>query len=48
MKRFEEVFYGPVGQILSIWTERQQIGQVDWVIEEAGRYAFKYVHRPRA
>ena len=41
MKSLEEIFIGPVGQVLTIWGEKESNGDPDWAIEEAGRYAFK-------
>lgn len=41
MKTFEDMFVGPVGRILEIWAHREQNGDSDWVIGEAGRYSFK-------
>lgn len=41
MRILEEVFSAPVGQVLQLWSERSRNGDGDWVIEEAGRYAFK-------
>lgn len=43
MRMLEEVFLGPVSQILQLWADRERAGQADWVMSEAGRYAFKYV-----
>jgi len=43
MRKFEEVFYEPVGQVLHVWAEKEREGVDDWVIAEAGRYAFKWV-----
>ena len=41
MKKLEDVFVGPVGQVLQIWAEKERTGENDWVTREAGRYAFK-------
>lgn len=41
MKRLEDAFVGPVGQVLEIWSQRERSGENDWVTREAGRYAFK-------
>jgi len=41
MKKLEEVFAAPVGQVLEIWAEKERNGGGDWIINEAGRYAFK-------
>ncbi len=43
MKKLEETFVGPVGQVLEIWSQKEGAGENDGVIREAGRYAFKYV-----
>ena len=43
MKNLEEVFVGPVGKVLEMWGEKEREGSGDWVIGEAGRYAFKSV-----
>lgn len=41
MKILEDVFVGPVGRVVEIWGERERAGEGDWVLGEAGRYAFK-------
>lgn len=41
MKALEEAFVPPVQQVLEMWAEREQNGGADWVLSEAGRYAFK-------
>lgn len=41
MRSLEEVFYGPVQQVLELWGRGEQVGQSDVVMAEAGRYAFK-------
>lgn len=41
MRILEETFVELVGKVLEIWSQRESEGQVDWVISEAGRYAFK-------
>jgi hypothetical protein len=42
MHTLEEVFVAPVGKILEVWAARERDGHADdWVINEAGRYAFK-------
>ncbi len=41
MGTFEEVFVGPIGKVLEIWGESERAGEGDWVLGEAGRYAFK-------
>lgn len=38
-----EMFYGPCQRLLSLWGQSEQNGQDDYVIQEAGRYAFKWV-----
>ncbi|ORY25236.1 armadillo-type protein [Naematelia encephala] len=45
MKTLEDVFLAPVGRVLEIWSERERHGEGDWVIGEAGRYAFKILAR---
>ena len=41
MRSLEEVFSGPVQQILDLWGQKEQAGECDWYMSEAGRYAFK-------
>lgn len=41
MHTLEEVFREPVERVLHTWSERERTGEGDWVIGEAGRYAFK-------
>jgi len=41
MQTLEEVFVAPVGKVLELWAARERDGNGDWVINEAGRYAFK-------
>jgi hypothetical protein len=41
MRMLEDTFAEPVGRMLGIWSERERNGLDDWVISEAGRYAFK-------
>ena len=41
MRTLEDTFVGPVGRVLEMWSERERDGSGDWVIGEAGRYAFK-------
>ena len=43
MKTLEQVFSAPIGRVLEIWGEKERIGEGDWLIGEAGRYAFKFV-----
>ena len=42
MRSLEEVFLALVGRVLEIWGEMERNGEADWVLGEAGRYAFKY------
>ena len=42
MKTLEGIFFAPVGQVLSLWSAKERNGEDDWVLGEAGRYAFKY------
>jgi hypothetical protein len=41
MRSLEEVFCGPVQQVLDLWGQKEQAGEGEWYVEEAGRYAFK-------
>lgn len=41
MRALEEAFVPPIQQVLDMWAEREQHGGADWVLGEAGRYAFK-------
>lgn len=41
MLNLEQTFVGPVGKVLEVWGEKEREGSGDWVIGEAGRYAFK-------
>jgi hypothetical protein len=41
MRSLQEVFGGPVQQILDLWGQKEQAGGCDWYMSEAGRYAFK-------
>ena len=43
MSNLEQVFAAPVGKILNIWEERERSGEVEWLLAEVGRYAFKVV-----
>lgn len=43
MQSLEEAFVAPVGKVLQIWGARERDGNSDWVLGEAGRYAFKWV-----
>ncbi|WOO78855.1 Importin-11 [Vanrija pseudolonga] len=45
LQTLEEVFAAPVGKVLEIWANRERNGDDDWVIGEAGRYAFKILAR---
>ena len=42
MRTLEGVFSTPVGQVLSLWSAKERTGEDDWVLGEAGRFAFKY------
>lgn len=41
MRSLELLFYEPVYQVLELWGSRETAGEVDWSMNEAGRYAFK-------
>ncbi|WVQ83491.1 hypothetical protein IAT38_005632 [Cryptococcus sp. DSM 104549] len=41
METFGQAFGDAAGKVLEVWGERERNGQGDWVIGEAGRYAFK-------
>lgn len=41
MQALEDVFVGPVGKVLEIWSARERNDNSDWALAEAGRYAFK-------
>jgi hypothetical protein len=41
MRTLEEVFFAPVARVLEIWGDKERNAEGDWVIGEAGRYAFK-------
>jgi hypothetical protein len=41
MRSLEEVFSGPVLQVLELWGSKESGGEVDWYMNEVGRYAFK-------
>ncbi len=43
MKTLEQVFAAPVGRVLEVWGEKERNGEGEWVLGEAGRYAFKFV-----
>ncbi|GFZ42911.1 hypothetical protein JCM24511_00629 [Saitozyma sp. JCM 24511] len=45
MRTLEEVFFAPVARVLEIWGDKERNGEGDWVIGEAGRYAFKILAR---
>ncbi|KAL7423456.1 hypothetical protein Q5752_001036 [Cryptotrichosporon argae] len=45
MTAFEDAFVAPVGQVLEIWGAKESAGEGDWVLGEAGRYAFKILAR---
>jgi hypothetical protein len=47
MRSLESVFVEPVSRVLEAWSQRESAGQVDWVISEAGRYAFKWANHMR-
>lgn len=41
VQSLEQLFAGPLGKVLEIWSARERTGSSDWVVHEAGRYAFK-------
>jgi hypothetical protein len=41
MRSLEEVFEGPVQQVLELWGQKEQAGEADWFMSEAARYSFK-------
>ncbi|GMK54406.1 hypothetical protein CspeluHIS016_0109920 [Cutaneotrichosporon spelunceum] len=45
VQSLEQVFVGPLGKVLEIWSTRERAGSSDWVMHEAGRYAFKTLAR---
>ncbi|KAK4688100.1 importin-11, partial [Tremellales sp. Uapishka_1] len=45
MRTLEQVFVAPVGRVLELWAEKEKKGEGDWVLGEAGRYAFKILAR---
>lgn len=45
MQSLEKAFVVPVGKVLEIWSNCERAGETDWVISEAGRYAFKIMAR---
>lgn len=45
MQTLEQAFAGPVGSLLQIASAKELHGGDDWVLSEAGRYAFKTLAR---
>lgn len=43
MRSLEEVFTEPVLKVMEFWGQSEAAGREDWVLNEAGRYAFKWV-----
>lgn len=41
MQALETEFVAPLGKVLEIWSARERAGSSDWVVQEAGRYAYK-------
>ena len=43
MRSLEEVFTEPVLKVMEFGGQSEAAGREDWVLNEAGRYAFKWV-----
>ena len=43
MRKLEQVFLAPVGKVLQIWEEKERNGEVEGLLAEVGKYAFKLV-----